>query len=241
MKNILRQILVLAGGLGTRLQSLVSDKPKPMASINGKPFLAYLLDYWIGQGINLIGISVGYKAEKIKDYFGYKYNGAKIFYIEELEPLGTGGAIRKAINLNSCWTENELIIINGDTWFEISLTKFIKDFKINNNPITIAVKFLETNNRYNSVVINNHHLVEDFNNSRLNNSFINGGCYLVNKEFFINYLKNFPDKFSFEKIILKDLANKKVISASIQNANFIDIGVPEDYIKANKIINKILN
>ena len=242
MKNSLRQMLVLAGGQGTRLQSLVSDKPKPMAPVNNRPFLAYLLDYWIGQGINLIGISVGYKAKYIKDYFCYEYNKAKIFYIEELELLGTGGAIRKAINFqNSPWVENDLMVINGDTWFEISLPKLLKDFTINNNPITIAIKYLKSNDRYGSIVINNDQLVEEFNNFQLNNSFINGGCYLINRNFFINYLKNLPEKFSFEEIALKDLANKGFISASVQNVNFLDIGVPEDYKKVNTIINKKLN
>jgi D-glycero-alpha-D-manno-heptose 1-phosphate guanylyltransferase len=235
----LRQMLILAGGLGTRVKSLVLEEPKPMFPVNGKPFLAYLIDYLINQGINLIGISIGYKSEFIKNYFGNNYNNTKIFYIEELELLGTGGAIKKAINeCKSCWEEDNLVIVNGDTWFEISLQKFLDDSEINKNPMTIAVKYLEHNNRYGSVKIDHNSVIKEFNNLPVNNSFINAGCYLVNKEFFINYLKDLPEKFSFEEVVLKDLANRRAISASIQNVNFIDIGIPEDYKKVNAIINK---
>jgi len=238
----MKQILILAGGLGTRLKSLALEGPKPMAPVNGKPFLAYLIDYWINQGISLIGISTGYKSEYIKEYFGNIYNKTKIFYIEELELLGTGGAIKKAINEKKFYcTEDNLIIINGDTWFEISLSKFLADYQINKNPITIAVKYLDQNNRYGSIKIVHNNLIENFSNSPINNSFINGGCYLINKNFFINYFKNLPEKFSFEEIALKDLANKGFISASVQNVNFLDIGVPEDYKKVNTIINIKLN
>lgn len=238
----MKQILILAGGLGTRLKSLALEGPKPMAPVNGKPFLAYLIDYWINQGISLIGISTGYKSEYIKEYFGNIYNKTKIFYIEELELLGTGGAIKKAINEKQFYLiEDNLIIINGDTWFEISLSKFLADSQINKNPITIAVKYLDQNNRYGSIKIVHNNLIENFSNSPINNSFINGGCYLINRNFFINYLKNLPEKFSFEEIALKDLANKGFISASVQNVNFLDIGVPEDYKKVNTIINKKLN
>ena len=121
------------------------------------------------------------------------------------------------------------------------MPKLLKDFTTNNNPITIAIKYLKSNDRYGSIVINSNQIVEKFSNFQLNNSFINGGCYLINRNFFINYLKNLPEKFSFEEIALKDLANKGFISASVQNVNFLDIGVPEDYKKVNTIINKKLN
>jgi D-glycero-alpha-D-manno-heptose 1-phosphate guanylyltransferase len=234
-----KQILILAGGLGTRLESLALEGPKPMAPVNGKPFLACLIDYWINQGINLIGISTGYKSEYIKKYFGNLYNKTKIFYVDELESLGTGGAIKKAINQKQFYSvDDNLIIINGDTWFEISLSRFLADAQINKNPITIAVKYLDKNNRYGSIKIINNNIIENFSNYPINNSFINGGCYLIDRNFFINYLKNLPEKFSFEEIVLRDLANKRFISASIQNVNFLDIGIPEDYKKVNKIIKK---
>ena len=234
-----RQMLILAGGLGTRLKSLALEGPKPMAPVNDKPFLAYLIDYWVNQGINLIGISIGHKSKYIKEYFGNTYNKTKIFYIEELELLGTGGAIKKAVNEKKFyWTEDNLIIINGDTWCEISLSRFLADSQINNNPITIAVKYLDQNNRYGSIKIIHNNLIENFSNSPTNNSFINCGCYLIDRNFFINYFKNLPEKFSFEDIVLRDLAHKGFISASVQNVNFLDIGVPEDYMKVNKMINK---
>ena len=85
--------VILAGGLGTRLRSVISDLPKPMAPINGRPFLEYLICYWIGQGINHFVLSVGYLHQAIIGYFGNQFKGACIDYVIEESPLGTGGGL----------------------------------------------------------------------------------------------------------------------------------------------------
>ena len=111
--------IILAGGFGTRLQSIIKDKPKPMAEINGKPFLEYLFQYLIINKITRIILSVGYKHEVISDYFGSNYKGVGISYIVESSPLGTGGAIKKCLlNIN----EKKAFILNGDSFLNISLS-----------------------------------------------------------------------------------------------------------------------
>lgn len=112
------EAIILAGGLGTRLRSVVQNIPKGMAPIQGRPFLAYQLDYLIEQGVNRIIFSVGYLHECISNYFGREYNGCQIVYSVEESPLGTGGAIRQA--LHHCKDQN-IWVLNGDTYCNVNL------------------------------------------------------------------------------------------------------------------------
>ena len=112
------EAIILAGGLGTRLKPLTDTIPKPMVSIGSKPFLTYLLDYLIDEGIHKVVLSVSYKHEAITSYFGEKYKSVTIEYSIENEPLGTGGAIKYALKKTE--TEN-ILILNGDTFFRIPL------------------------------------------------------------------------------------------------------------------------
>src|SRR3989344_9594340 len=113
------EAIILAGGLGTRLQSVVKDLPKPMADVNGRPFLAYLMDYWIKQGVKRFILSVGYKSEIIRDYFGDEYNGVSVAYSIEKKPLGTGGGLLLALKqLNS---RGDFFGFNGGTFFKKKL------------------------------------------------------------------------------------------------------------------------
>ena len=113
---ISREAIVLAGGRGTRLQPLVNDRPKPMAEINGRPFLAWLLDDLITKGITRIILSVGYRHEMIRNWFGERYRGCELCYAVEETPLGTGGGLRKALEL----ARSEVVfVVNGDTWFPV--------------------------------------------------------------------------------------------------------------------------
>lgn len=236
-KIVVTEMLILAGGLGKRLQSVVFDVPKPMAPINNVPFLEYLLDFWISRGIKKFIISIGYKSILIKDYFKNQYNGVEIFYIEEEDPLGTGGAIKKAL-LSEHWLSEDIIVSNGDTWFEIDMIKFIEDSLLNNRPITIALKSIDYNDRYGSVIIDDRGLISNFTSNTLGLNLINGGCYILNRRFFVNYFVNYLNKFSFENDVLESLAKQKMIGSSIQDGKFIDIGIPSDYERSGSIIKK---
>lgn len=218
------EAIVLAGGLGTRLRDVVPDTPKPMAPINGIPFLSYILDYLEKNKIDRVILSTGYKSEKIEKYYGSKYDNINIIYSVENEPLGTGGAVKKALELSK---EKDIFIINGDTFFNIDLLK-MKNFHIKmNSYLSLAVKEMSDFNRYGSLIIQNNY-VKDFEEKKYKKKgFINGGIYIVNKSLFKNEKLK---KFSFEKKYLENKDFDKL--AYISDCYFIDIGIPEDYEKA---------
>ena len=121
MDDVVKEAIILAGGFGTRLQGVVKDLPKPMAPVNDRPFLTYILDYLIEYQYNKVILSVGYLHEKIEEYFGNQYKTLEIDYAMELEPLGTGGGILFA--MSKCVTDN-VLVINGDTMFKVDLDAF---------------------------------------------------------------------------------------------------------------------
>lgn len=220
------EVIVLAGGFGTRLKEVVSDVPKPMAPVNGKPFLEYLLKDLSKKGIKHVILAVGYKKEIIKEYFKNKYEDIEITYSEELVPLGTGGAIKKALKLVK---EEDVFIVNGDTFFDVDL-KGMKEFHTENKSIlTVAVKEMENFDRYGSLVIKENRIIEFEEKKKKDKGKINGGIYLIKKDLLSRMEK---ENFSFEKEVLED---KKVEKYSYESEGyFIDIGIPEDYFKIRK-------
>jgi D-glycero-alpha-D-manno-heptose 1-phosphate guanylyltransferase len=230
-------LIVLAGGLGTRLRSIVNDVPKPMAPIQGKPFLEFLLKYWINQGVDLITLSVGYKHEMIKNHFGNNLNCVPIKYVIETAPLGTGGAIKHSLATADLGFQNTLII-NGDTWFEVNLDIFINDINSSHYPVSIALTKISDNNRYDGISLDSSGIIYQFGIQNTKETLINGGCYLVNPNFLSDYLKNYSGKFSFEADVLVKLANEKLLYGHIQEGLFCDIGIPEDYQNIGSVIRK---
>jgi D-glycero-alpha-D-manno-heptose 1-phosphate guanylyltransferase len=239
MSNIImrreNRLVVLAGGLGTRLRSIVSDVPKPMAPIHGIPFLQYLLEYWLGQGIQEIILSVGYRSEKIQNYFGNNFCGVPLKYVFEVTPLGTGGAVKNSLSTLNLDFKNTFII-NGDTWFEVNLTNFIETTKSLNYPVKMVLKQIDNNNRYDGVGLDSSGIINQFGIKNSKETLINGGCYWVDQNFLSNYLKSYSGKFSFEEDVLRQLANEKLLYGYIQDGQFCDIGIPEDYQKIGSII-----
>ncbi|ECQ7029247.1 D-glycero-D-manno-heptose 1-phosphate guanosyltransferase [Campylobacter coli] len=213
------QAIVLAGGLGTRLKSVVQDLPKPMAPINGKPFLAFVLEYLKKQGITEIILSVSYKYELIQEYFKDEFEGMKIRYNVEKELLGTGGAIKDALKL----IQNQVYVLNGDTIFDIDLKKLF----LNNSKICIALKQMQNFDRYGTVNVDDQGIVTSFEEKVFKKQgLINGGIYLLKKDIFDNF--DLEKKFSFEKFLQENFELLK-IQTQIFNDYFIDIGVPQDY------------
>lgn len=214
------EIIILAGGFGTRLRDVVNDVPKSMASINGQLFLEYLLDYISQFNINNIILSVGYKQEIIKSYFGNKYKNITINYSCEDNPLGTGGAIKQALKYVS---NSKVIVLNGDTLFNIDLDLFYN--LDNNSHITLAVKKMENFNRYGSLDIKDNKVISFNEKEYTKSGFINAGIYLIYTNIFNNIS---AEKFSFEEFLQK----QNNISSYISDSYFIDIGVPLDYEQA---------
>lgn len=223
------EAIILAGGKGTRLQSAVSDVPKPMADIGGVPFLKYQIEYLISKNVDRIILSVGYKFEKILSYFGDTYNETPIIYAIEEQALGTGGAIRFA--LSKALTD-DVLIVNGDTYFEIDLERLLCVHKIRKSIFTIAITQVESSGRYGGIEVDTLGKVERFVPKELSgNLFINVGTYLINKK---SFCESSPEgKFSLEDDYFPDMVKKGFIwTTSYLNHYFVDIGIPEDYFRA---------
>jgi len=225
------QAIILAGGLGTRLKDIIKDCPKPMADINGKPFLEYVLTFLEKQGIDRTIFSVGYKSRVIKDYFGENFNNMKLIYSVEHQLLGTGGAIKRGLDFVK---DGDVFVVNGDTFFDIDLKKFYQFHKEKKADLTIALKIIDHSDRYGIMKIDKNFQIKNFTEKKCKNkkALINGGIYVLNKDFFLSF--NLPEKFSFEKDFLEKYYNKCRFYGVPFDAYFIDIGVPDDYKRARK-------
>lgn len=218
------EAIILAGGRGTRLRAVLSELPKPMAPINGRPFLEYVLASLKDGGINRVVMSVGYKHEAIVDHFGKAFDGLELEYVIENEPLGTGGAIKAAlVRCNSDY----VFVINGDTYFDVDYRQMYLRATETKTDIVMAVRELEDFDRYGRLEISGGKVVGFHEKIFCAKGFINGGIYCVRK----CLLDDVRDKvFSFERDFLeRDGAD---ITAFESRGYFIDIGVPEDYLRA---------
>lgn len=223
------EAIILAGGKGSRLKEVVDDVPKVMAPVNGRPFLEYLLDYLGDYIFEHVVLSVGYKKEKIMDHFGSRYKDISIDYAVEDEPLGTGGGIVKAFEKIK---GNRSFVFNGDTMFRINLIRQFDFHQIKQTDFSVVLRETEDVSRYGSVEIDMEKKITQFNEKgeKRGPGLINGGVYLINKRFFNK--NSFPEKFSIEKDCLEALVHTDQFYGLKCNQYFIDIGIPEDYQKA---------
>lgn len=223
------EAIILAGGFGSRLQTVVKDVPKPMADINGRPFLSLIMAYLSDQGcIDKVLLSVGYKYEVIQDYFGPRYRDVDIEYVIERAPLGTGGAIREAMKRVD---GPEAAVLNGDTFFRLNIKEMLEFHRTQGSVLTMAVRPEKDFDRYGSVVIDGNRIKRFEEKSFKEFGYINGGVYLVNSGI-LESLKQLDNKFSFEIDFLQKNIDTLDCSAFISNGYFIDIGIPEDYERA---------
>ena len=222
-------ILILAGGFGTRLIGVLDDHtPKPMANVNGRPFLEYKIDEirkFFPQ--NKIFLLTHYLSDYIESHFKNHFN---IYCIKEDEPLGTGASIKHAINKLGLNESDSLIVFNGDTYLKPDLTKLVADTK---NNISIVACFCDNTIRFNTLQIENNNIIKFLDkNSDISTNYINGGCYYFKDLSFLKSIKE--DIFSIEDIFMDFVINNP-IKALIYDDIFIDIGVPEDYTKIQKL------
>ena len=233
------EVIVLAGGLGTRLRSVVHEIPKCLAPVGSRPFLGYLLD-WLGKyPVTHVVFSVGYLREQVISYVeGRQWPFEYDFAVEE-SPLGTGGGIRLA--LEKC-RENHVFVVNGDTFFPVDLNAMPSA-----HAVTLALKPMKDFDRYGTVschterseCISGDSLVPSglgmtiaafHEKAHCEEGLINGGVYLLDRSRLD--LSSLPEKFSFEKEVLEPGAAIGEIGGWVSDAYFIDIGIPEDYQKA---------
>jgi D-glycero-alpha-D-manno-heptose 1-phosphate guanylyltransferase len=234
--NTVTTAIVLAGGLGTRLRSAVPDVPKPMAPINGRPFLEYQLDYWITQGISEFILSVGYRSEIIIEHFGSIYRGASVRYAIEEEPLGTGGGLLvAACQLNA---SGPYLVLNGDTFFEVPLAKLL-DFHTNRqSDWTFSLFRTGEAGRYMGMRLAADGRIESLRSGTAGQPGLlaNGGVYLVEPG--IPECSGFTpgDKASLEDDILARLSATSRLFGYECTGRFIDIGIPDDYHRAGQLL-----
>jgi len=222
------KLLLLAGGLGTRLRSEIPDLPKVLAPINGTPFLHYIIESYQKQGVVDMVFLLGYKSEMIIEYLEKSFPQLKKHYIIEKEQLGTGGAILQGILQSD---GDNFIITNGDTFFDVDLKNMI-DYH-NEAECSIALKPMINFDRYGSVALDVNNNITEFNEKKFcDKGFINGGVYILNKQAFLRH--SFPNIFSFENEYLANKALDKTLKGFISDGYFIDIGIPEDYSRAQK-------
>lgn len=214
------QAIVLAGGFGTRLQSVVKDVPKPMAPITeDKPFLLYLLRQLKKNKFTKVVLAVGYLHEVIEDYFHNEFEGMEIVYSLEDTPLGTGGCIKQALQYID---DDYVYIFNGDTYFDVDISKMKTD-----KDAMIACKYLEDFSRYGKVSIDDGRIVGFLEKKEHETGYINGGIYLFKKNIFDKF--NLPTRFSLEKDVFEAKINDLYIEAYKSSDYFMDIGIPSDY------------
>lgn len=224
------EAIVLAGGLGTRLRQIVSNVPKPMAPIGERPFLEILLDSLSKKGFSKVVLSLGFMAEKITEHFGTSYSGIELVYVFEEKPLGTGGATKLA--LESC-IEDHVYIFNGDTYLDIEIESLRLQWQARKHPIVVGRHVSDTE-RYGRLIIEGDRIVEFAEKGISGPGMINAGCYVLKRD----SLKEFPSNhnFSIETDYLIPEVSNSVVEIFTTKALFIDIGIPEDYELAQKIL-----
>ena len=220
------EAIILAGGKGTRLKSVVADVPKPMAPIAGRPFLCYLLDNLSDANFDRVILSVGYKREVIQKYFGSLYGKMRLEYYAEETPLGTGGAIKAA--LGRC-NDDIVFVLNGDTLFQVDYAAMRRLHVAGQAPLTMAVKELTDFDRYGSLAIEDGRITEFREKAFTERGFINGGIYLMARDL----LHDAPEgNFSLEQDFL--MRRAVPMNAFLSEGYFLDIGIPEDYRRAQR-------
>ena len=231
---MIKEAIILAGGLGTRLREAVPDLPKCMALVNNRPFISYVIDYYRMQGVERFVFSLGYKHEVIEEYLSSDYLSLDYKVVIEHEPLGTGGAIQLALAQTT--TEN-VLILNGDTLFKIKIPELLALHNKKNAECTLALKPMVHFNRYGVVELNKELRIISFKEKQFYDADnINGGVYILNKSAYLKH--QLPQKYSFENNYLESFVSQSAIYGCIQDGYFIDIGIPDDYLKAQADLKK---
>jgi D-glycero-alpha-D-manno-heptose 1-phosphate guanylyltransferase len=265
---IIKEAIILAGGLGTRLRDAVPELPKCMAPVGGRPFIRYVTDYFRGAGIEHFIFALGYKSDYFDQFFAAAFphgeagggagsgggassgvvggngggagsssagsSGASYSVSLEQEPLGTGGAIRQACTLAKTET---VLILNGDTFFRIDLAALSAFHGEKDADCSLCLKPMKDFDRFGVVELDERQRVVDFREKQhYASGLINGGVYALNTRRFLD--EGLPEKFSFEKDYLEKGARS--LYGIVQDNYFIDIGIPEDYLRVQKEINQLL-
>ena len=229
------EAIVLAGGMGTRLRPVVADIPKPMAPVSGRPFLTYILGKLQSHGVQRVVLATGYRHEAVADYFGASYGALALSYAVETVPLGTGGGIRKGLEL--CSAQN-VVVLNGDTFFAVDLAAMLAFHLRSRADITVALKEMVAFDRYGAVLLEGERIVAFHEKKQCAKGFINGGVYIVRNDLFAGF--ELPERFSFEVDFLGKFLHSLNVIGFKSAGYFIDIGIPADYERAGRECARLL-
>lgn len=225
-----KEAIILAGGLGTRLRSAVPDLPKCMAPVAGKPFLYYVIAYLQQAGVDRFIFSLGYLHEVIEAFIKTNYPSLDTVFSIEEEPLGTGGAIKHACGKVA---EENVLVLNGDTMYKIDAAKLLSFHEAHHAACTLSLKPMKDFDRYGVVEIDKENQIQSFKEKQFyEHGLINGGVYALNVSKFLS--QDLPQKFSFEKDFLERYYKSEKMLGLVMDEYFIDIGIPEDFKKANE-------
>jgi len=221
------QAIILAGGLGTRLRGVIGDLPKPMARVGGHPFLHHLLHMLSAAGFRNVVLSVGYRHEAIVDHFGTAFEGLSIAYSVESTPLGTGGAIRQSLGGAR---PGPCFVLNGDTLVDVDYEAMREAHASPDATLTMAVCRLDEVGRFGALSIDDGIVTGFLEKGATGAGFINAGVYLTDTGLFDGY--TLPERFSFETDFLTPHLASIRPRAFETHGRFLDIGIPEDYRRA---------
>lgn len=215
---------ILAGGLGTRLRNVVGNTPKPMAAVNGRPFLEYLLSHLARSRPDGFILCVSHLREKIISHFGRQFLGIPIAYSIEEVPLGTGGAIKQACTQFSL---DRTLAVNGDTFIDADYGQFIAHCA--NASLGVMLTQIQDASRYGKVRIHKGHILAfEEKKPDAGPGLINAGAYVLSS----SLLTSQPAAFSFESEFLAPYVSQLKPAFHLASGQFIDIGTPESYARA---------
>ncbi|HZP04453.1 MAG TPA: nucleotidyltransferase family protein [Terracidiphilus sp.] len=221
------EAIVLAGGLGTRLAGRLNGVPKPMAPVAGTPFLEILLNQLQRAGCARVVLSVGHLYTVIQNHVGAAFRGMCIDYSIENSPLGTGGAIRAALQAT---TEKSVLVLNGDTFLDADYAAMLRFHEAEAVRMTMAVTHRDDVARYGGVIVTNKRVTGFQEKGRSGAGWINAGAYVIDRD--LQWPAHLPEKFSFETDFLAPEISRLAPAAYEVNGFFLDIGVPEDLDRA---------
>lgn len=227
--------VILVGGLGTRLRTVVPDRPKVLAEIHNRPFLTYLLDRLVSAGAQEVVLCTGYMADEVREKLGETYKSLRLVYSREHEPLGTGGALRLALpHLSS----DPVLVMNGDSFVNVDLAGYLNWFFEKDIQASLILTKVPDTGRYGRVLMDKDGRITDFEEKRGNSGagWINTGVYLVKKKLVESMPSGRP--YSLEQQFFPGLIGNDLYGYRCE-AQFLDIGTPESYAQAKSFFSKI--
>jgi D-glycero-alpha-D-manno-heptose 1-phosphate guanylyltransferase len=218
--------LLLAGGLGTRLRSVVTDRPKVLVDVDGRPFLAHLLDRLAAQGIERAVLCTGYMADQVQAAFGDEYGGVRLAYSKEERPLGTGGALRHALSVVE---SEDALVLNGDTLIDVDVADLLAAHRRHDATATLVLSPVEDAIRYGSVAVDPSGRITSFAEKTSGSGWVSAGVYVLRRELIASIPAGGP--VSLERDMFPRWIGPTMYAYACDRP-FIDIGLPETLARA---------